>query len=101
MIYFLFELDKSMNGSTMRRRNECIVTFRPNVEMLMNTLRSSGYHPRMRISNVLSHICLSVCVCVCVCSSVQAVTLELLHIETSYLVCRYTISRSGLSIKVI
>ena len=35
--------------------------------------------------------------------SVQAITFELLDIETSFLVCRYTltISRSSLSIKVI
>ena len=54
---------------------------------------------------------MSVCVCVCVClsvclsvcPSVQAITFELLHIETSFLVCRYifTISRSSLSVKVI
>ena len=37
------------------------------------------------------------------CLSVQAITFEPLHIETSVLVCRYilTISRKGLSIKVI
>ena len=37
------------------------------------------------------------------CPSVQAITFEPLHIETSFLVCGYifTISRSGLSIKVI
>ena len=37
------------------------------------------------------------------CPSVQAITFELLHIETSSLVCRYifTISRSSSSIKVI
>ena len=42
-------------------------------------------------------------VCLCVFLSVQAITFELLHIETSFLVCRYvfTISRSSLSIKVI
>ena len=36
-------------------------------------------------------------------SVVQAITFEPLHIETSFLVCRYvfTISRSSLSIKVI
>ena len=39
----------------------------------------------------------------CVCVSVQAITFELLHIETSFLACRYifTISRSCLSIRVI
>ena len=46
----------------------------------------------------------SVCLCVCpsVCPSVQVLTFELHHIETSFLVSRYifTISRSGLSIKV-
>ena len=54
-------------------------------------------------------VCVSVCVCVClsvylsVCPSVQAITFELLHIETSFLACRYifTIPRSSLSIKVI
>ena len=50
-------------------------------------------------------VCLSVCVSVClsVCPSGQAITFKLLHIETSFLVCRYifTISRSSLSIKVI
>ena len=37
------------------------------------------------------------------CLSVQAVTFELLHIETSFLACRYifTISRLSLSNKVI
>ena len=44
-----------------------------------------------------------VCVCVCVCVSVQAITFEPLHIETSFMVCRYmfTITKSSLSIKVI
>ena len=38
-----------------------------------------------------------------VCPSVQAITFEPLHLETSFLLCRYilTISRPGLSIKVI
>ena len=55
------------------------------------------YHPRMRVGNVFSHVCLSVFL------SVKATTFELLDIETSFLVCRYilTISRSSLSIKVI
>ena len=46
---------------------------------------------------------MSVCVCLSVCPSVQAMTFESLHIETSFLVCRYifTISRLHLSIKVI
>ena len=37
------------------------------------------------------------------CLSVQAITFELLHIDTPFLVCRYilTMSRSNLSIKVI
>ena len=41
--------------------------------------------------------------CLSVCLSVQAITFELLHMETSFLVCRYilSISRSSLSIKVI
>ena len=63
------------------------------------------YDPRMRIGNVFSHVCLSVylSVCLSVFLSVQAITFELLHIETSFLVYRYifTISRSSLSIKVI
>ena len=50
-------------------------------------------------------VCLSVCLsfCLSVCPSVQTITLELLDIETSFLVCRYilTISRSSLSINVI
>ena len=61
-----------------------------------------NYHPPMR---VFSHVCLCVCLSVClsVCVSVQAITFELLHIETFFLVWRYifTISRSHLSIKVI
>ena len=46
-------------------------------------------------------VCLSIYLSVC--PSVQTITFELLHIETSFLVCRYifTISRSILSIKVI
>ena len=63
----------------------------------------------MQVGNVFGRVCLcvclSICVCVClsVCPSVQAITFELLHIETSFLVCRYifTTSRSSLSIKVI
>ena len=54
-------------------------------------------------------VCVSVCVAVCLCVclsvflSVQDITFELIQIETSFLVCRhvFTISRSGLSIKVI
>ena len=59
------------------------------------------YHPRMRVGNVFSRVCLSVCLSVC--PSVQTITFEPLDIETSFLVCRYilTISRSSLSIKVI
>ena len=54
------------------------------------------YHPHMRVGNVFSHVCLSMYL------SVQAITFEPLHIETSFLVCRYifTIFRSSLSIKV-
>ena len=81
------------------------------------------YHPHMQVGNVFSHGCVSVCLCVClsvclsvcvtvclsdrqcpsVCISVQALTSEPLHIETSLLAYRYifTISRSSLSIKVI
>ena len=59
----------------------------------------------MWVGNVFGHVCVSVCVSVClrVIQSVQAITFELLHIETSFLVCRYifTISRLSLSIKVI
>ena len=59
------------------------------------------YHLHMRIGNVFSHVCVSVCLSVFL--SVQAITLEPLDIETSFLICRYmlTISRSCLSIKVI
>ena len=57
----------------------------------------------MQVGNVFSHVSVSVCVTVSVFLSVQAITFEPLHIETSFLVCRYvfTISRSSLSIKVI
>ena len=59
----------------------------------------------MWVGNVFSHVYVSVClsVCVSVFPYVQAITFEPLHIETSFLVCRYvfTISRSSLSIKVI
>ena len=59
--------------------------------------------------SVYLSVCLYVCLCVwlsvcpSVCLSVQALTSEPLHIETSLLVYRYifTISRSSLSIKVI
>ena len=55
--------------------------------------------------SVYLSVCVSVCLCVClsVCPSVQTITSEPLHIETSFLVCRYifTIPRSSLSIKVI
>ena len=59
------------------------------------------YNPRMRVGNVFSHVCLSVCLSVC--QTIQPITFELLHIETSFLVCMYifTISRSCLSIEVI
>ena len=50
----------------------------------------------MRVGNVFGHVCLSICLSVC--PSVQTITFELLHIETSYII---TISRSSLSIKVI
>ena len=55
----------------------------------------------MRVGNVFGHVCVSVCLSVFL--SVQAITFELLDIETSFVVCRYilTISSSGLSIKVI
>ena len=77
----------------------------------------NSYHACMRVGNVFGRVCVCVCVCVCVsvclcvclsvclsvCPSVQAITFETLHIETSFLVCRYTFatSRSSLSIKVI
>ena len=57
-----------------------------------------------------THLCgkvmfsvMSVCVCVSVCPSVQNITFEPLHIETSFLVYRYIFAMSGssLSIKVI
>ena len=46
-------------------------------------------------------MCLSVCLSLFL--SIQDITFEPLHIETSFLVCRYvfTISGSSLSIKVI
>ena len=57
------------------------------------------------LGNVFSHVCLCVCVSVCLSAypSVQPITFEMLHRETSFLVCKYifTISRSHLSIKVI
>ena len=51
----------------------------------------------MRVGNVFGHVCVSVFL------SVQAITFELLDIETSFSVSRYIliISRSSLSIKVI
>ena len=71
----------------------------------------------MWVGNVFGHVCVSVClsICLCVCVSVylcvclsvflsvQAITFELLDIETSFLACMYilTISRSSLSIKLI
>ena len=36
------------------------------------------YHPRMRVGNVFSHVCLSVCL------SVQAITFELYYIDISF-----------------
>ena len=55
----------------------------------------------MRVGNVFSHVCVCVSVCLSVFLSVQAITFELLDIETSFLVCRYilTIPRSSLSIR--
>ena len=63
----------------------------------------------MWVGTIFGHVCVSVCVsvylsiCLSVCPSVQAITFELLHIETSCLVCRYifTISRSSWSMNVI
>ena len=59
----------------------------------------------MRVGNVFSRVCPSVCLSVCpsVCLSVQTITFEPLHIGTSFLVWRYTLTiyRSSLSIKVI
>ena len=57
----------------------------------------------MWVGNVFGHVCVSDCVSVCLFLSVQAITFEPFDIETLFLVCRYimTISRSGLSIKVI
>ena len=50
-----------------------------------------------------SLMCLCLSACLSVCPSVQDIIYEPLHIETSFLVCRYifAISRSSLSIKVI
>ena len=61
------------------------------------------YHPRMRVGNVYSQVCesvclsvcLSACVCLSVCLPVQAITFELLLIETSFLVC--TVADPGFS----
>ena len=55
----------------------------------------------MLVGNDFNRVCLSVHPSVCL--SVQAITFELLHIGTSFLVTRYilTISRSSLSIEVI
>ena len=61
------------------------------------------YHPRMLVGNVFSCVCLSahlsVCLSVClsvacpsVYLSVQAITFDLLHIGTSFLVCRYILT---------
>ena len=59
----------------------------------------------MWVGNVFGHVCVSVCVSVClsVCPSVQAITFELLYIDTSFLVYRYIFatSRSSLRLKVI
>ena len=48
-------------------------------------------------------MCVDLSICLFVCPSVQAITFEPLHMETSFSVCRYifAISRSFLSIKVI
>ena len=61
----------------------------------------SCYHPRMRVGNDLSCVCLSVGWSVCL--SVEAITFEPLHIGTLCLAWRYilTIFRSSLNIKVI
>ena len=68
-----------------------------------NMVANHNYHPHMRVSNVFGHVCLCVCVSLylSVFLSVQAITFEPLDIETSFLVCRYilTISRLSLSIK--
>ena len=74
--------------------------------MCENGLRKRySYHLCMQVGNVFGHVCVSVFVSVCVSVflSVQAITFQLLNIETSFLVCRYilTISRSSLSIKII
>ena len=63
--------------------------------------KRSCYHPRMWVGNVFSRVCLSVCLSVFL--SVQAITFEPLDIETLFLICRYilTKSRLSLSIKVI
>ena len=54
------------------------------------------YHPLMWVGNVFGHVCMYLLF-------VQAIPFEPLHIETSFLVCRYIfpISRSNLSIKII
>ena len=47
-------------------------------------------------------VCLFVCLCVCVSVflSIQDVTFEPLHMETSFLVCRYVFAISGSSIMI-
>ena len=68
---------------------------------LLNDYRGLCYfcfcHMHMRVGNVFSRVCLSVFL------YVQAITFEPLHMQISFLICKYifTISRSSLSIKVI
>ena len=66
------------------------------VERSLNSFNC--YHLHMWVGNAFSHVCLSLSVFL----SVQAITFELLDIETLFLVFRYIliISRSSLSIKV-
>ena len=69
------------------------------------------YHPRMRIGNNFSWVCLCLYICLCVslsfclsfCQSVQAITFKPLNVEPLFLVhiSISTISRSSLNINVI
>ena len=85
--------------------------FIPNSGIVQHNLFIPIFTTRVcgKVMFLVMSVCLSVClsvylyVCLSVFLSVQAITFEPLDIETSCLVCSYilTISRSGLSIKVI
>ena len=54
----------------------------------------------MRVGSVFGHVYLCVSICLSVFLSVQAITFELLDIETSLLICRYILTISGLSLSI-